>query len=212
MNDRWERRDRTDRGGALAFGLLLIIFGALFLASESFNFDWQQYGWPIFIIAPGVVLLVLGLAVPNEAGLGMAIPGGIITAVGLILAFQDATNTYASWSYAWALVAPGSVGASLFLYGLLHRRLDLVDSGLRTAAVGLGLFIGFGLFFENVVGLEEPGSSDVLRNAMPFLAVAMGVIIIAINLLPHHRAEDQRSTTDTWTSGNSTPPSTPPQS
>jgi hypothetical protein len=144
-------------------------------------------------------MLILGLAIPNEAGLGLAIPGGIVTSVGLILAFQDSTNTYASWSYAWALVAPGSVGVSILLYGLLHRRLDLLDAGLRTAAVGIGLFVGFGLFFENVIGLGDATGSTVLRDAMPFMAVAMGVAIVVLNVIPRPRSRDAGPTaSDSW--------------
>lgn len=208
MSNRRDDRDRGGERGGLTLGILLIVAGALFLASEQFHVDWGRYGWPMFVIVPGVVLLILGLAVPNEAGLGMAIPGGIVTTVGLILAFQDSTDTYASWSYAWALVAPGSVGVSLVLYGLLHRRLDLVDAGLRTGAVGLGLFVGFGLFFENVVGIDDGGSTTALRDAMPFLAVAMGVIIVVLNLLPrpHRGGHDGSASSDTWRDGGPVPP------
>ena len=208
MSNRRDDRDRGGDRGGLTLGILLIVVGALFLAGEQFHLDWGRYGWPMFVIVPGVVLLILGLAVPNEVGLGMAIPGGIITMVGLILAFQDSTDTYASWSYAWALVAPGSVGVSLLLYGLLHRRLDLVDAGLRTGAVGLGLFVGFGLFFENVVGIDDGGSTTALRDAMPFLAVALGVIIVVLNLLPrlHRGGNDGSASSDTWRDGGSVPP------
>ncbi len=210
MSNRWDDRDRDREHGGLAIGVLLIVLGVLFLAGEQFHVDWGRYGWPMFVIVPGVVLLVLGLAVPNEAGLGMAIPGGIIATVGLILAFQDSTDTYASWSYAWALVAPGSVGVSLFLYGLLHRRLDLLDAGLRTAAVGLGLFVGFGLFFENVIGVDEGGSTTVLRDAMPFLAVALGVIIVVLSILPRpHSGSDRPAPSDTWHSGGGSVPPAP---
>ena len=188
MNDRWQHRgDRGDddaRRGSLVVGLLLVLLGIFFLASEQLRVDVGRDGWPIFVIAPGVFLLLVGLAIPHEGGLGAAIPGGIITTVGLILAAQAATDTYASWAYAWALVAPGSVGVTLTLYGLLHRRWDLLDAGLRTAAVGLGLFIGFGLFFENVVGIDESSRTTALRNAMPVLAVGLGVVIVILNLLP----------------------------
>ena len=101
-----------------------------------------------------------------------------------MLAFQEATGTYASWAYAWALVAPGSVGVTLTLFGLLHRRWDLLDAGLRTAAVGLGLFVGFGLFFENIIGIDEGSQESVLRDALPVMAVALGVVIVIANLLP----------------------------
>jgi hypothetical protein len=187
MNDRWQQgsdRGGDSRRGSLVVGLLLVLLGIFFLASEQLRFDVGRDGWPIFVIAPGVFLLLVGLAIPHEGGLGAAIPGGIITTVGLILAAQAATDTYASWAYAWALVAPGSVGLTLTLYGLLHRRWDLLDAGLRTAAVGLGLFIGFGLFFENVVGIDESSRTTALRNAMPVLAVGLGVVIVIMNLLP----------------------------
>jgi hypothetical protein len=210
MSNWWDDRDRDREHGGLALGVLLIVLGVLFLAGEQFHVDWSRYGWPMFVIVPGLVLLVLGLAVPNEAGLGMAIPGGIIATVGLILAFQDSTGAYASWSYAWALVAPGSVGVSLFLYGLLHRRLDLLDAGLRTAAVGLGLFVGFGLFFENVIGIDESGSTTALRDAMPFLAVALGVIIVVLNILPRpHRGSGRAAPSDTWHDGGGSVPPAP---
>jgi hypothetical protein len=207
MSDWWDDRDRGGEHGTLVLGVLLIVLGCLFLASEQFSIEWDRYGWPVFVIAPGLVLLVLGLAIPGEAGLGLAIPGGIVTTVGLILALQNSTDTYASWAYAWALVAPGSVGVSLFLYGLLHRRLDLVDAGLRTGAVGLGLFVGFGLFFENMIGIDKSGSTTAMRQAMPFLAVALGAIIVLINVMPRPRSDSGRpASSDTWHGGGSVPP------
>jgi hypothetical protein len=220
MSSPWSDRDYGRERGGLVFGLLLIVVGVMFLAGEQLNVDWSAYGWPLYIIVPGAVLFVLGLLVPNEAGLGMTIPGGIITTVGLVLAFQESTDTYASWAYVWALVAPGSVGVSLFTYGLLHRRLDLVDAGLRTAAVGLGLFVGFGLFFENVIGLDDTAKTNVLRDGMPFMAVVLGAIIVLINILPHPRFEKHEpSMSDTWHPDNLPPapptsptPPTPPES
>ena len=151
---------------------------------------------------------MLGLAIPHEGGLGAAIPGGLLASVGLVLAFQYATGAYGSWIYAWALVAPGSVGVSLTLFGLLHRRRDLLDAGLRTAATGLGLFVGFGLFFENVVGVDDVNSTGALRNAFPLMAVGLGVLIVIWNLLPT-RSTTRRAGPDSW-SPVEPPPTTPP--
>jgi hypothetical protein len=190
----------------LGFGVLLVVIGLAFLAFDQLHLDLGQYGWPIYVIAPGVVLLLIGLAIPHEGGLGAAIPGGIITTVGLVLAYQESAHAYASWSYAWALVAPGSVGLTLTLYGLIHRRMDLFDSGLRTAAVGLSLFVGFGLFFENVIGLDDGQSASALRSALPVLAVGLGVIIVIMNLIPKRTV---RVTPDAWTQVQ-TPPTPPP--
>jgi protein-S-isoprenylcysteine O-methyltransferase Ste14 len=209
MKDEWRERsgnrDHGQQGGALAVGVVLVVIGLAFLAFEQFNVDFGRYGWPVYVIAPGVVLLLIGLAIPHEGGLGAAIPGGIITTVGLLLAYQEAAGAYASWAYAWALVAPGSVGLTLTLYGLLHRRMDLLDAGLRTAAVGLGLFVGFGLFFENVIGLDEGGSTTAIRSALPMLAVGLGVIIVIRNLLPPRAS---RVAPDSWTQVET--PSQPP--
>jgi hypothetical protein len=192
----------------LSVGVVLVLLGVFFLASEQLNLDFGRFGWPIFVIAPGLFLLLLGLAIPHEGGLGAAIPGGIITTVGLLLAFQDATGTYASWSYAWALVAPGSVGVTLALYGLLHRRWDLLESGLGTAAVGLGLFIGFGLFFENVLSIDNGQSNTALRDALPLMAVCFGVAIVMLNLIPWRSGS--RVSADAWRPVDPSAPPTPP--
>jgi hypothetical protein len=213
MSDRWHERNDDGEAerqrGALTVGLLLVLLGLFFLASEQSTFGIGRFGWPAFVIAPGVFLLVVGLAIPYEGGLGAAIPGGIVATVGLVLAFQDATGAYASWSYAWALVAPGSVGVTLTLFGLLHRRWDLLDAGLRTAMVGLGLFIGFGLFFENVIGIDEGQSNTALRDALPLMAVGLGVLIVIWNLLPG-RSRSGRAGTDAWNRVEQPTPPMPP--
>jgi hypothetical protein len=213
MDGGWHERDtgrgRESRQGTVVLGAFLIALGAALLVSEQLNFSWERYGWPIFVIVPGLFLLLVGLAIPNEAGLGLAIPGGIITTVGLLLAFQDATGAWASWAYAWALVAPGSVGVTLSAYGLLHRRLDLLDAGLRTAASGLGLFVGFGLLFENIIGIDGDHQSTVLQNAFPLLAVVLGALIVLMNLLPRPSSRSGRPASDEWSASQPTSPTTP---
>lgn len=186
--DRRDREHRDGRGGTAVVGLLLVAVGLLFLGSELLGADLGRFGWPVFVIAPGLFLLVMGLAIPHEGGLGAAIPGGIMVSVGLVLAFQNATGAYASWAYCWALVAPGSVGAAILLFGLLHRRRDLVESGLQTTATGLGLFVAFGLLFENVMGIDDVQPDNPMRVALPFIAVALGAAIVVWNLLPRPKS------------------------
>ena len=209
MSYGWQepRSNGGDRNrGTLVVGLFLVLLGVYFLATEQFGFDMGRYGWPMFVIAPGVLLLLIGLAISYEGGLGAAIPGGILTTVGLVLAFQNVTGAYASWAYLWALVAPGSVGVTLILWGLLHRRRDMLESGLQATAAGLGLFIGFGLFFENVLNIDGGDSNTVLHNGLPLMAVGLGFVIVLWNLLPG-RARSDRAAANAWT--QTTPP-TPP--
>ena len=149
----------TERRGGVMLGILLIALGGFFLAERVVGFDLAVYGWPLFVIVPGLVLFAGALATPDvRAGAGLATAGGITTMVGLVLAVQNATGLWATWAYAWALVGPGGSGVGLFLYGLLRGQSDLVTAGLRTLGVALALFAGFGLFR----GCHRP-----LRRAVP---------------------------------------------
>jgi hypothetical protein len=196
-------RDRDAQKGMAALGIVLIVLGGLFLLSEQLNVDWNARGWPMYVIVPGLVLLVAGLAIPHEVGLGIAVPGGMITTVGLLLAYQDYYDQWASWAYVWPLVAPGSVGVTMTAHGILHRSMDLLDAGLRTAAVGLGLFVGFGLFFVNVIRIDNGRQPEILQRGLPILAIALGLLIVAVALLPRRSGGE---------SGSSTAGSTPPDS
>jgi hypothetical protein len=87
--------------------------------------------------------------------------------------------------------------------------MDLLDAGLRTAATGLGLFVGFGLFFENLIGIDRNHQSTVLQNGLPFLAVALGVLIVLMNLLPRPRSRSERPAADEWSANQPTPATAP---
>ena len=97
-------------------------------------------------------------------------------------AFQAATGLYATWAYAWALVAPGGVGVALVLYGLLTGQGDLVRNGVPVLLTGLGLFVAFGLFFEAVLHLSGdalPLGEEILAGGLVILGAAillMGVL------------------------------------
>src|SRR3954468_14916329 len=100
--------DSTHRGTVL-LGLALVLLGGLALAGRLLDVDLLSLGWPIFVLAPGIVLFAAGVAVGGKGGLGLAIPGGIVSMAGAVLTFQSATGLWSTWAYAWALVAPGGV-------------------------------------------------------------------------------------------------------
>jgi hypothetical protein len=171
----------SSRRGTILLGLALVILGGLALAGRLMNIDLLGLGWPIFVLAPGIVLFAAGVAVGGKGGLGLAIPGGIVSMVGVVLTVQSATGLWGTWAYAWALVAPGGVGLAFVLYGLLTGQRDLVSGGIPILLTGLGLFIGFGLFFEGVIHLSGIGNI-----AEPLLAgglVVLGVIIVLYGLV-----------------------------
>jgi hypothetical protein len=179
-------RDGANRRGGVVVGLVLILLGGLFLVERAFDVQLGRFGWPLFVIVPGVALFAASLAIDRREGAGLAVAGAITTVVGLVLAFQNATGLWSTWAYAWALVGPGATGLGLALYGLIRGDRGLVSSGARSLGTGLGLFAAFGLFFEGVIGLSgEPFlvGSDVL----PVVLIGIGVVLVALSLIRGRR-------------------------
>lgn len=192
------------RASAVVGGLLLIGAGALLLAVNSFDlqlpFDFGRIGWPVFVIAPGVALLIVGLVGRGEAGVGLSVAGGIVTTVGLILAYQSATDHWSSWAYAWALIAPTSVGLSMLLWGTFHRSASVARQGLSGLGVGLVLFIVGFAFFEGVLNLGGTrGLAPLGRQALPLALIGAGVLVIVSRLWPRSRTAPPMS--GGWGSG-----------
>jgi hypothetical protein len=166
--------------------VILIGLGLLFLAGRFLDVNLGRYGWPLFIVVPGVLLFLAAFFAPPREGAGFATAGGVVTAVGLVLAVQNATGAWASWAYAWALVAPGGSGLGLALYGLLRGLPELVSTGARALGVGLALFVGFGLFFEGILGL----SGDpflVGSDYLPVVLIAIGAVLLLWGLFRGRR-------------------------
>jgi hypothetical protein len=176
---------KEDRRGPAVLGVILVIVGAVFLATNVTGFQLAA-AWPLFIIVPGLVLLGASFAAGGEAGGGLAITGSIVTTVGLILAVQEATGLYATWAYAWALVAPGSVGVGMLLFGSFTGRQDLSTAGIRLAGIGLALFVGFALFFEGVIGLSGAGTPP-LEGLLPIALIALGAILVVGSVVSRDR-------------------------
>lgn len=136
-------------------GVILVALGLVFLLGR---YGWGQLAWPLLVLVPGLILLAAALVGPRSSS-GLAVPGSIVTAVGLILAVMNATDTFYAWSYAWALVL-SSVGVGSFLRSSIDRDVAGQREGLRLAGLGLLLFAAFGLFFELLVfggGLRGAG-------------------------------------------------------
>jgi hypothetical protein len=193
------RRDPAgERRAYLVLGALLVVTGLGWLVARTAGVDIGTVvgtlGWPLFVIAPGVVLLVLGLASPREPGQGLAVAGTIVTSVGLLLAYQDATDHWSSWAYAWALIGPAAAGLGLVLWSLLHGDRRSVDQGGRTLGGGLVMFgIGYA-FFEGLLGIGDGrGISAGAGDVVPFLLLGAGLLVIGGALLRGTEAGDRLS-------------------
>src|SRR5712692_2889744 len=72
----------TGPSSGLALGLVLVVVGVFFLIMRLFEIDLSTYGWPLYVIIPGLTLLIVGFF---SLGTGALVPGGIVTVTGLIL-------------------------------------------------------------------------------------------------------------------------------
>jgi hypothetical protein len=168
-------------------GAGLILLGILFLVGRYvriiFDFDIGHYAWPFFIIVPGVLLFMAAFVFERRAGVTPAIFGGMVTMAGLILLVQNTFDVFASWAYAWALVAPTSFGLAKLVYGALRGLGDEVKSGLTLSGIGFAMFVIGGFFFELVIGINgfRFGLSWL---CWPALLIGLGVVLLISNLLP----------------------------
>jgi hypothetical protein len=169
---------QTNRNSA-AIGLLLVVVGVLLVAGQSFQsffsnlFENWNLPYTVYIIVPGIVLIVVGLL--GRRSLALFTVLGCITLVsGLVLAFQDATEGYQTWAYVWALIFPGSIGLGLALQSFVTENEKQRTTGLRMLGVALLLTLVGWSFFEGIIHLSNYGT-NVLANAVgPLLLVALG--------------------------------------
>jgi hypothetical protein len=178
---------RRPRRPSVVLGGLLVLLGAVLLVGQLVSIDVGHYGWPLFLIAPGLAILYVALMARGALGEGLAILGSIITVTGLILLYQNATNHFESWAYAWTLIFPGAVGVGMILYGFVAARPGNVRSGTRLVGISLVLFLVGVAFFEGVIGIGGYQFGRTAGVAVGALIIAMGGFLLILNLTSSRR-------------------------
>jgi len=182
----WPEREHRGMSGTAMLGLLLIAVGAIFFIGQWAELDWGAATWPFYVIAPGVALAAIGLSRRN--GSGLTIGGSIVTMVGLVLLYQNATDHWESWAYAWALVSPGGSGIGTLLYGVRSANGKMARDGFWQIVVAIGLFVAGYLFFEGVIGIS--GRPLPLPNwVLPAVVIALGVVVLIRGITSGRTAE-----------------------
>ena len=171
----------------MVLGGLLVLAGAVLLVGQLIHIDVGHYGWPFFVIAPGVLILFVALMARGALGEGLAILGSIIAVTGLILLYQNATDHFESWAYAWTLIFPGAVGVGMVLYGLAAGRPGNVRAGTRLVGIGVVLFLLGVAFFEGVLGIGGYQFGRSAGVAVGALIIAMGAFLLIVNLTSSRR-------------------------
>jgi len=162
-------------GSSVAFGVVLVVLGLFALVIQFTGFDAGQ-SWPLFVVIPGLTLLVVG---DISLGTGALIPGAILTVIGLILAYQSSTGDWPSWAFAWPLVAPGGVGLGLFLQGVRNGDAHLLRQGRVLMFVAAIIFmIGF-VIFGTVFRISDMDYGLFGKAALPALLIVVGLVLLA---------------------------------
>jgi hypothetical protein len=172
--------------GALIGGSILIGLGLLTLLDRLVpGLDLGSL-WPIFIIAFGALFFIAMFAM-GKSGAGFAIPGTIISGIGLILLYQTISSNWVSMSYFWALIL-FFVGLGIYIMGWYGEDANQKKSGRDVMKIGLILFIIFGAFFEALF-------SSLNSLLFPVLLILLGVYLVISRLgLFNRKHEDTTGT------------------
>ena len=101
--------------------------------------------------------------------------------VGLVLLYQNATDHWESWAYAWALVGPGGSGVGMLLYGTRSGDRKMARDGFWTVLTALGIFAVGLIFFEGILGIS--GDRLPLPNwVLPVSVIGIGVLVLVRGL------------------------------
>lgn len=192
MNDQSTRPDQR----WVAIAAILIAVGALFLLSEVFDFRIGSVFWPLFILIPGVGLLIVAFG-RSDANPGLASPGAILTTLGLIFIYQNSTDRWESWAYIWALL-PLSVGLALMAAGTRNKDESMARGGANTARVFAIIFVAGLVFFELLI-FDRGGASGYL---LPIGLIAAGGVMLWL----HYRRGGDIPWIDKFAPRKGTPP------
>ncbi len=164
--------------GPLVMGAALLLLGVVLLVGELLHFSFGSVMWTFIFIIPGAVLFLSAISSQDSHAEGLAILGSMMMALGVIFLVQILFNMWASWAYAWALLAPTSIGIAQVVFGKQHDRKGLVKNGKRLIDVGLTMFFFFFVFFEILLNISRKNLVPDILPAFPTALIVLGIFVI----------------------------------
>jgi hypothetical protein len=181
--------------GSLVGGGLLIIFGLLALVGQLFRgFNFWNTFWPFFIIGFGLLFFV-GMFAGGRSVSGLAIPGTIVTTIGLMLFYQNISNHWESWSYGWTVILM-AVGLGIFIMGAWGQNASQRTAGLRVLRIGLIMFVIFGAFFELIFTSGMPFGLRSIIFPAALILLGLYLILTRSGLFPGRSTDTGSESTD----------------
>jgi hypothetical protein len=167
---------RRPAGSSMAIGIVLVVIGVLALVVALTGVDMTQRGWPLYVLVAGLALLVAGFV---RLGAVATVPGGVLTTLGVVLAYTNSSGHWTVWLYSWALVIPGGIGLGVYLQALRDRDRFSIRTGRTLIGIALMIFlIGF-VFFESIWGISGRETFGPIGHAgLAVLLIIVGVILL----------------------------------
>lgn len=181
-----------DDFGALRFAG--VVFGAVALVNAVARLGRAvnalkpgAFCWPAFIIGPGLLFLAGARAGKKKATV-LAIPGSIITGIGLLLWYQSIFVHWESWAYAWTLI-PVSVGVGMTLHGLWGNKSQAARTGKGMIVWGMTAFLVLGALMETLINVSGSG---FVRLIWPLALMGWGTYWVVRQSQGRSRAKESR--------------------
>jgi hypothetical protein len=130
-------------------GTALILVGGLLFLNQFFNFNFfsLEYFWPIFVLLPGLVFEASFFI--SGRNVGLLVPGGILTTIGMMFFFETFTNwKFAEYTWPVYILAVAIGLAQLYLFGTRPRGLFVPIFILTLVAVVSFVMLVFGGIFS----------------------------------------------------------------
>jgi hypothetical protein len=169
-------------------GSILVIVGLLSLLGQIFQgFDFWEAFWPFLVIGLGAMFFV-GMFLGGKSVAGLAIPGTIITGLGVLNLVQNLTGWWETWSYGWTIIII-LVGLGIYIMGRYNGNTHTRASGVGVMKVGLVLLIIFGAFFEMIFSADH--SSGFRQMVFPIALILLGLYLVVVRsgLLPRRNKD-----------------------
>lgn len=161
----------------LAVGVILILIGGIYLVGQILNLNSLWLFWPLVIVATGGIFFA-GMFALGKSGGPLAIPGSIISMIGIILFIQNLLQLWQTWSYAWGLIIV-SVGVGMAISGWWSGHSGMRKSGWRLIQLGVTLFLVFGVIFEILFHLTPDSNQSIVG---PIILICLGAISLMTRL------------------------------
>jgi hypothetical protein len=174
MEARLTKRDP----GARWLGWAALAAGVAVLVGQTAGVNMWSFAWTLYWIVPGLACASVAVLLGRRAA-WLAIPGYALMATGLLLFSTGLTNLWASWAYAWTLVAPAAVGIGLIFYGGIAGAPAARRTGRRLAGVGAALFLAGAVICELLLGPSGQGIGAIVAMLGPALLLVVGPYLLA---------------------------------